>query len=195
MEQWDTWLIKLVSNNSQWVFSGVGVFVLGLLGRWIWRRRHGHKGTKQITASEGSIAAQNITPTAHSGGTAMVIGRDFTQVIPTEPSLTKAELTIKFRTARNIVGIFTICNTGRAAAKAVVFRPKLGSNDAFLSMDRYFTEDLRGIKIPELHPNTTFDIEVSFTGGPRTMNTFYSWENPDGSQEERNQLVSPSSTY
>ena len=91
---------------------------------------------------------------------------------------------------RNDVGIFTICNTSGVEAKDVIFRFESDREYAYLDLGEYHTEDLKGIKITKLYPNTQFDIRVAFSGGPPTVNTRYSWENPDGSRQEKCQLVS-----
>jgi tetratricopeptide (TPR) repeat protein len=79
MDQWQDWLDWL-HENQQWIFSGVGLFILGVIGtigRWLFGRRRVQQAatssTSSQTASNGGIATSgDISVTANHGGKAII---------------------------------------------------------------------------------------------------------------------------
>jgi hypothetical protein len=60
--QWLQWLGWWINDNREWLFSGIGVTIIAIIGSvlaWLRRRRHSTRGAVQQTARSGN-ASQNI---------------------------------------------------------------------------------------------------------------------------------------
>lgn len=54
-------MVDLIMEHIQWVFSGIGVFVLGGIGKWLWSKRK-----NDANKSKGEAGTYSVQQT-HSG--------------------------------------------------------------------------------------------------------------------------------